>query len=473
MKLILLSGGSGKRLWPLSNKSRPKQFLKILRNKKNNQLESMVQRVWNQLRSVNLENSTYVAIGKAQIGILQNQLGSDIPIIIEPEMRDTFPAVALAASFLYSKVNIPLDEIVCVLPTDSYVDEQFYMKIKDLENVLIDSGADLALVGTKPAFPSEKYGYIIPEQRQESLELPYVTVKGFKEKPSKNQAEKLIQDKAFWNCGVFAFKLSYVISILHKNGWPIKYEELIEQYGQLPKVSFDYEVLEKSNNIVMVEYEGIWKDLGTWNTLAEEIDECLLGEGMIHHSANTNVINELNTPVVVLGLSNIIVVRSPDGILISDKSKSTELKGLIKYADERPMYEERHWGWYRVLDYSKIEPGREALTKKIAIQSGKNISYQSHNKRREVWTIISGEGAFVLDDKLFHVKPDDVLEIPIGAKHSIKAITDLELIEVQIGSELIEEDISVICVSWEEIEEYLSFVGERTPSSRNEKGAAQ
>ncbi|MEY8348450.1 sugar phosphate nucleotidyltransferase [Bacillus cereus] len=460
MKLILLSGGSGKRLWPLSNESRSKQFLKIINNKKGNQLESMVQRVWNQLKSVNLASSTYITTGETQVDILQNQLGNDIPIIIEPERRDTFAAIMLAATFLYSKIKIPLDETVCVFPIDSYVDEQFYAKVKDLEDALVDTGADLALIGTKPNFPSETYGYIIPKQTiKGSLEVPFITVEGFQEKPNMEQARKLIEDKAFWNCGVFAFKLSYVISILQKNRWPIEYAKLREQYKKLPKISFDYEVVEKASNIIMVEYKEKWKDLGTWHTLTEEIGERLLGKGIVtEDSINTHVINELDIPVVALGLSNIVVVSGSGGILVSDKSKSTSVKDFIKYIEKRPMYEERRWGWYRILDYSKIKPGREVLTKKIFIKSGKNISYQLHNKRRELWTIISGEGLFVLNDKLFHVKPDDILEIPIGAKHGIKAITDLEFIEVQAGGELIEEDIVRIYMTWEELEQYLSKI---------------
>lgn len=452
MKLVLLSGGSGKRLWPLSNDARSKQFLKVLENQ-NGELQSMVQRVWGQLGNVGLADSAVIATSKSQVDMIQSQLGQEVPIIIEPMRRDTFPAIALASVYLYSVEGIRLDEVIAVLPVDPYVEDRFFHRVKDLEETVLASGADLALIGVEPTYPSAKYGYIVPTST--SSESDYFKVSHFTEKPNEEKAAELIKQGALWNCGVFAFRLDYMISLLEAKGLPIQYDELLKQYDQLPKISFDYEVVEKTEHIVVLPYDGYWKDLGTWNTLTEEMATEQIGKGIIADSENTHLINELDIPVTVLGVSNAIVAVSPDGILVSDKEKSPKIKELVNDFDQRPMYEERRWGWYRVLDYTKFEDGREVLTKRIGVAAGKNLSYQMHHHRSEVWTIIKGEGEFALNGEIRRVKPGDVLEIPVGAKHGIKAITDLEFIEVQTGTQLIEEDIVRIYMTWEEVERNL------------------
>ena len=254
MELILLSGGSGKRLWPLSNDSRSKQFLRVLDNE--GKLESMVQRVWRQLERVNLNKSTIIATSKSQVDMIHSQLGNHVPLIIEPERRDTFPAIALAATYLYSVKGTDLNEVIGVLPVDPYVDVQFFERIKNLESTLHDSHADLALIGVQPTYPSEKYGYIVPLDNSEG---EYIEVSHFKEKPSVDDANNLIEHNALWNCGVFAFRLEYIISLLRKKGLPIQYEELIKQYKNIEKISFDYEVVEKARKILHFHIMGIGK----------------------------------------------------------------------------------------------------------------------------------------------------------------------------------------------------------------------
>ncbi|UYX51955.1 sugar phosphate nucleotidyltransferase [Bacillus thuringiensis] len=451
MKLILLSGGSGKRLWPLSNDARSKQFLKVLKND-NGEMQSMVQRVWGQLKNLGIENDAVIATSKSQVDMINNQLGNDVPIIIEPERRDTFPAIALAATYLYSKEHVDLNEIVGVLPVDPYVENSFFERLLDLEKALNSSNADLGLMGVTPTYSSEKYGYIVPDIETSTQEI--IQVSHFKEKPVTAEAEELLKQNALWNCGVFAFKLDKIISLLDQKGLPVQYDILVQQYASLPKISFDYEVVEKTENIIALPYNGSWKDLGTWNTLTEEMGKSILGKGNMGDECEQNhIINELDIPVSVLGLSNIIVAASPDGILVSEKEASPRVKELVGDWDQRPMYEERRWGWYRVLDHTKYDDGNEVLTKRIGITASRNLSYQYHNNRSEVWTIVKGEGIFVLDDEIRVVRPGDVLEIQPGQKHAIKAVTDLEFIEVQSGSELVEEDIVRIYMQWNEIEE--------------------
>jgi len=449
LRIILLSGGSGKRLWPLSNEIRSKIFLKLLPTG-NGKRESMLERIWGQLNTVGLAGSTYVAARKSQLDLLQSQLDHQVPVIVEPDRRDTFPAVALAVSYLYSICRARLSEVVCVLPVDLCADDGFFHTIKKLENIVFTSGADLALIGVKPAYPSGEYGYIVPGAAETGGD--YFIVRHFTEKPSETEARAFIKQNAFWNCGVFAFKLGYLLGILKGKGYPLQYESLLKQYDRLPKISFDYEVVEQAKSVVVLPYEGQWKDLGSWNTLTAEMDTNLIGKGVISEDCtNTHLINELNIPLAVLGLSNAVVVSSPDGILVADKTASPRVKELMKDFEQRPMYEERRWGWYRVLDYTKFSNGSEALTKRIGVKAGRNLSYQTHAKRSEVWTIIKGEGEFSLNDRIISIKAGDVLQIPVGAKHAIRALSDLEFIEVQIGSELTEDDIVRLCMTWEEI----------------------
>lgn len=451
MKLVLLSGGSGKRLWPLSNDTRSKQFLKILQGP-NNEFESMVQRVWRQLTIHGLIDSAYVSTNQTQIDMIQSQLGTSIPYIIEPGRRDTFPAITLATTYLHSVIGIDRNEVIIVMPVDLYVENHFYHKLKEMETVLHQTGMDMALIGVTPTFASTNYGYITPEpDEQRKQPQSYQKVAKFVEKPTEERANHLIQQKSLWNCGVFAFTLGYMMDQLKERGLSTQYQDILGNYDKLPAISFDYEIVEKADQVIVIPSSGDWKDLGNWNALTQNMQKNLIGKGHIGKDCtNSTVINDLDIPAVVLGVSNVVVVASPDGILVSEKSVSHQVKEVVKVVGQRPMFEERRWGWYRVLDYKKCDDGFETLTKRIGILSGKNLSYQYHHKRSEVWVIVSGQGEFILDGKLTLVKVGDILDIPVGAKHGIKAITDVELIEVQTGSELVEEDIVRLAMTWED-----------------------
>ena len=302
MNIILLSGGSGKRLWPLSNDARSKQFLKVLENAKGER-ESMLQRVWGQLKAVGLAESVVVATSKSQVDMIQSQLGDEVKMVVEPERRDTYPAIALAATYLFSSgKQVDHNEVVVVLPVDSFVEGQFFERVKDLEKVLLNSDADLALIGVIPTYPSEKYGYIVPSEHQDGE--PYMNVSHFREKPNEEQACELIAQQALWNCGIFGFKLGYILAKLVEEGLPTDYLDLKKAYQSLPKISFDFEVVEKAERVLAIRYDGEWKDLGTWNTLTEEIASPISGKGVLSEDCvDTHLINELDIPIVVLGLT--------------------------------------------------------------------------------------------------------------------------------------------------------------------------
>lgn len=427
MNYILLSGGSGKRLWPLSNDIRSKQFIKILK-RPDGILESMVERVYRQINNIDKSANITIATSESQVPQIKNQLGDNVDISVEPSRRDTFPAIALACMYLKDNKNINENETVVISPVDPYVSDDYFDALVRLNNMMKSSSANIGLIGIKPTYPSEKYGYIILDNSK---------VKEFKEKPDEVTARKYITNGALWNGGVFCFKLKYIIDKIHKIIDFIDYNDLYSKYEKLEKISFDYAIVEKEKNIEVLEYDGDWKDIGTWNTLTEVMKEKTIGDSIIDSkSKNSNIINELNIPIIGMGLNNIIIAASPDGIFVSDKHESSYNKQLVEKLNERPMYEERLWGDFKILDMHK-----NSLVKHLTIKAGKSISYQKHKYRDEVWTIVDGDGIFVLDDVERNVKSGETLIIKKGQKHALKAITNIHFIEVQIGIELSEDDI--------------------------------
>lgn len=379
MKLVLLSGGSGKRLWPLSNNQRSKQFIKVLKNKDN--LESMVQRVWRQLDKLGLTEDTYIATAEAQRSILKSQLKiSDNRIITEPSRRDTFPAIALASTYLYSLMNIEKGETILVLPVDPYVEIDFFKKAIELGKLIEEQNATLGLVGIEPTFPSEKYGYIVPENTTS------LKVKKFQEKPTRQLAEQLIMDGAVWNAGVFCFKLETILNLLRKSNITTDFKILSDNYEVLPKKSFDYEFSEKQNNISFLRYEGYWKDLGTWNTLTEEMETNTVGyRAELIDTKNTHVVNESDLPVAVIGARDLIVAAGPEGIFISTKMDSPRVKEIPESFFESIRYMEEDWG----NRYTLYETSNARATRYEMID-GKSLSLDL--SQYQTATRLSGEG---------------------------------------------------------------------------------
>ncbi|MCA0149777.1 mannose-1-phosphate guanylyltransferase [Rossellomorea vietnamensis] len=432
MRIVLLSGGSGKRLWPLSNDARSKQFLKVLKNGQGD-MESMVQRVWRQLKKVNLTSDAIISTSQSQVEMLRTQLGADIPVVVEPERKDTFPAIALAAVYLYSMENCSLDEVIGVLPVDPFVEDHFFEAIKELEEGLHKNGADLALLGVTPTYPSEKYGYILPGNR---LAGDFMKVSKFCEKPNEIAARKLILQHALWNCGVFSFRLGYVIQLLKEKNIPVQYDDLLEYYNQLPSNSFDYEVVEREKNSIVIPYAGYWKDLGTWSTLTDEMKTPVIGDGVISNDVMKScIVNELDIPIILIGVEDIVVAASPDGVLVTDKKSSHKIKEYVSHFQEGPMYEEYWWGWSRVLEYSKGEKGEETLVEKIHLTEGGNINRMGRGNK-EVWTVTEGEGTLIWNDEFSEVCTGTTVTIPAGETYFWKARSRMELIIIHTGEEL-------------------------------------
>ena len=428
MNIVLLSGGSGKRLWPLSNDIRSKQFIKIFKTD-DGEYESMVQRVYRQIKKIDSDAKVTIATSKTQVSAIHNQLGSEVGISVEPCRRDTFPAIALATAYLHDVLGVAEDESVVVCPVDPYVEDDYFAALKALGEQADKGEANLVLMGIEPTYPSEKYGYIIPETKDEVS-----SVSTFKEKPDSRTAEEYISRGALWNGGVFAYKLKYVLDRAHELIDFSDYQDLFSKYDTLTKISFDYAVVEKENKIQVMRFSGQWKDLGTWNTLTEAMTDAAIGDAMMNETCtDVSIINALNVPVLAMGLHDVVISASPEGILVSDKEQSSYIKPYVDKIDQQIMFAEKSWGSFRVLDVEK-----KSLTIKVTLNPGNSMNYHSHKNRNEVWVCIAGQGRTVVDGMEQEITVGDVVTMQAGCRHTVYAVSELQLIEVQLG-----EDINV------------------------------
>ena len=435
MQIILLSGGSGRRLWPLSNDVRSKQFIRIFRNE-NGEYESMVQRMYRQIRKVDPDAVVTIATAKSQVSAIRNQLGDRVGISVEPCRRDTFPAIALASAYLRDVQGVPEEEPVVVCPVDPYVEDDYFAALKDLGAQAARGEANLVLMGIAPTYPSAKYGYIIPSNQGMLSD-----VQAFREKPDEDTARRYIAKGALWNGGVFAYKLGYVLRKVHERIEFTDYNDLLTKYDTLEKISFDYAVVEKESRIQVLRYAGQWKDLGTWNTLTEAMEEPTIGDVILSDTCeNVHVINDLDIPVVCTGLKDVVVAAAPDGILVSDKGQSSYIKPIVDKLEHGIMYAEKSWGSFRVID---VQDG--SMTFRVQLNPGHAMKYHCHQRRDEVWTIVSGTGYAVIDGVKREVKAGDVIQLPVGVFHTVYAETELKIIEVQLGSDISVEDKEVRC----------------------------
>ena len=432
MNIILLSGGSGKRLWPLSNDIRSKQFIKIFKKPEHSipmgteytgDYESMVQRIYRQIKTVDSNATVTIATSKSQVSAIHNQLGSDVGISVEPCRRDTFAAIALATAYLHEVKIVNADEAVVVCPVDPYVEEGYFRTLEDMCEAAQKGNVNLVLMGIEPTYPSEKYGYIKPNESGWD----------FTEKPNKEKAEEYIAAGALWNGGVFAYKLSYVLEKSKELLGTSSYEDLFSGYADLKKISFDYAVVEQETSIEVLRYSGTWKDLGTWNTLTEAMEENKVGDVRLNENcSNVHVINEMGVPILGMGLHDVVISASPEGILVSDKEQSSYIKPFVDEIDQQVMFAEKSWGSYRVLDVEE-----DSLTVKVTLNPGHKMNYHSHEKRDEVWNVISGSGKTIVDGMEQPVKIGDVITMAAGCKHTVIAGDEgLQLIEVQLGFDI-------------------------------------
>lgn len=426
MNVVLLSGGSGKRLWPLSNDVRSKQFIRFFKNEEG-EYESMVQRMYRGLKQTGEDIKITIATSKTQLSEIHNQLGDKVNVSIEPDRKDTFPAIALACAYLHDECRVSKEEAVVICPVDPYVEDDYFQALVDLCKLAQSGSANLCLLGMEPTYPSAKYGYIIPKDSS-----PVSEVSMFKEKPDEKTAEEYIQKGALWNGGVFAFRLGYLLDKAHELIAFSDYQDLFGRYSELQKISFDYAVAEKEEKIAVMRFKGTWKDLGTWNTLTESVPDPVMGKGILGDNCkNVNIINELNVPILAMGMNDVIITASPEGILVSDKKESSYIKPYVDDIVGQVMFAEKSWGSFRVLN---IED--ESMTILVTLNSGHSMNYHSHQLRDEVWVVVEGKGTTVVDGMRQDVSVGDVITMQAGCRHTVFAETTLKMVEVQIGRDI-------------------------------------
>lgn len=444
----LLSGGSGRRLWPLSSEARPKQYLKLV-NRETNSMErcSMLQRVWDQLTEAEMAEYTVITAGESQAELIQSQVPG-ARIAAEPSGRDTFGAVLLSCAYLYSRLGAAREDYAVIMPVDPYTEGLYFETVKGLADVVKRSGMEIGLLGAVPSYPATKYGYILPGERKED----YFKAEGFVEKPDESRAGELIRRGALWNCGVFCVRIGSMLDHAAAYGVPEDYEGLCRSYEKLPAASFDYEVLEKTEKLAVVEFRGFWKDLGTWDAMADQMSTDTVGRAVLSDTCrNTQIINELKAPVTAVGTRDLVIAAGPDGILVADKGEASKVKELTADFQMRPMFEERRWGTLETLDDTK-GPEVSTLTRKIRIYDGMASSYHYHQNRDEIWTILKGTGELILEGNKIPLSPGKAVCIRKNQRHAVKAFRDFEYIEIHVGCSVGNADIHRITFEWDEIE---------------------
>ncbi len=314
--IILLSGGSGTRLWPLSTPEKSKQFLHLIPDGSGGEI-SMLSRMYQQLTRVLPSSHVVVATSEQQVPLIREELSQDIEVVPEPCRRNTFAAIALALRYLRDVSKAAQEDNVVVLPVDVFTEERYFHVVREMLETVALQPERVTLMGITPTYPATRYGYILPDGR-------------FREKPDEETARYLVEEGALWNGGVFAFNLGMMLSITEGRLKRGDYTELLETYAQQKSISFDYEVLEHLDEVAVVPYTGAWNDIGTWDALLSEIGPQKKGPAAIYRSSNTSVLNETSLPVITLGTRDLAVIVSESGILVSDIGSSVHLKEALE-----------------------------------------------------------------------------------------------------------------------------------------------
>ncbi|HAW93882.1 MULTISPECIES: mannose-1-phosphate guanylyltransferase/mannose-6-phosphate isomerase [unclassified Arsukibacterium] len=461
---VILSGGSGTRLWPLSRAKKPKQFLSLVNEK------SMLQNTLLRLKGLDELSPPLVVCNEDHRFMVAEQLRelniSDACIMLEPVGRNTAPAIAIAAIQAMQLQDNKQDPVLLVLAADHVIQDIPAFQQAVVEAKLAAEAGKLVTFGIVPVSAHTGYGYIRRSQQNIDQIPNTYQVTEFKEKPDKKTAEHYLASGEYcWNSGMFMFKASSLLAELEKFAPEIvkacrlavtsASEDLDfvrvdnKAFSASPADSLDYAVLEKSDNTVMVPLNAGWSDVGSydalWDVMAKDAQgNACRGDVMLEATRNS-YINAEEKLVAVIGLDNVIVVETKDAVLVADKNNIQQVKSIVQRLQsygrsEVDLHREvfRPWG-----KYDSVDQGKRYQVKHITVKPGAKLSVQKHHHRAEHWVVVSGTALVRNGDEEFMVTENESTFIPIGVVHSLEnpGKIPLELIEVQSGSYLGEDDI--------------------------------
>ena len=462
MKTVILAGGSGTRLFPLSRENYPKQFIKIADE------SSLLQKTFNRCKHFTNSKDIFIVSGDKYQFHIKNQLEEigekDFKnIILEPVGRNTAPAIALAVKYLLEKENATEDSIIFITPSDHIIspEEKFSEYIKEAE--VVAKEGYIVTFGVRPSKPETGYGYIEADEKK-ILNKGY-KVKKFHEKPDLKTAQTyLLKGNFFWNSGMFMFSIKTILNEF-KNHSPdiysfiekLSYEELVMSFSDMPDISIDYAVMEKSKNIAVIPVDIVWSDVGSWDSLYDVLDKDNKGNAKVGNvvdidTENSLVFGDSKRIVSTIGLKDLIIVDTDDVVLIAKRGESQKVREIVKKFKEDKKLEEkakfhntvyRPWG-----SYTELEVGNRYKIKRITVKPGGKLSLQMHYHRSEHWVVIKGTAKVILENeegKLEekYIHENESIFVPKTTKHRLinPGKVPLEIIEVQVGEYVGEDDI--------------------------------